>query len=299
MTCGNWTIICHPKVILAGFHWATQVKPEQVSHSQSKNWIYKNTIYSATKLWNTEIPIQLKQSTSLKVYKKSYKNSLIPSIWWCAFSSCIIEFYIPRFTYLNWKKHLRHTLYSHFPAFWLVKWIEMTVLRGTELTGGGGGGGGEELHFYCKKTHRGQVITSPSLISKNFDFVFFQNYVMCQISVNLSLAFLFNFFTLVMWYPDRTSGLPYYLFLIIYSICMFSLKIYTKEKLIVYFMCQILNLVNIFVKITFYSSRIQMSYTGHHQQCTNRSLIPLLSYKSSLHISPVLWLRIFYCLFDG
>ena len=31
---------------------------------------------SATKLWNTEIPMQLKQSTSLKVFKKSYKNNL-------------------------------------------------------------------------------------------------------------------------------------------------------------------------------------------------------------------------------
>ena len=32
----------------------------------------RHNIYSATKLWNTEIPIQLKQSTSLKVFKKSY-----------------------------------------------------------------------------------------------------------------------------------------------------------------------------------------------------------------------------------
>ena len=73
----------------------------------------RHNIYSATKLWNTEIPIQLKQSTSLKVFKKSYKNSLISSIWWCAFPSCIIQFYIPRFTCLNWKKHLRHTLFIY------------------------------------------------------------------------------------------------------------------------------------------------------------------------------------------
>ena len=36
----------------------------------------RRNIYSATKLWNTEIPIQLKQSTSLEVFKKSFKNSL-------------------------------------------------------------------------------------------------------------------------------------------------------------------------------------------------------------------------------
>ena len=49
--------------------------------------------------------------------------------------------------------------------------------------------------------HPGQVITTPPppppLISKNFDFAFFQNYVMCQIYVTLSLPFLFHFFTLV------------------------------------------------------------------------------------------------------
>ena len=40
----------------------------------------RHDIYSATKLWNREIPIQLKQSTSPKVFKKSYKNSLISSV---------------------------------------------------------------------------------------------------------------------------------------------------------------------------------------------------------------------------
>ena len=36
----------------------------------------RHNIYSATKLWNTEIPLQLKQSTSLKGFKKSYENNL-------------------------------------------------------------------------------------------------------------------------------------------------------------------------------------------------------------------------------
>ena len=40
----------------------------------------RHNIYSSTKLWNTEIPIQLKQSTSLKIFKKSYKNNLISNL---------------------------------------------------------------------------------------------------------------------------------------------------------------------------------------------------------------------------
>ena len=51
------------------FDWLTAF---QNSFSRKQPW---HNIYSATKLWNT-IPIQLKQSTSLKVFKKSYKNSL-------------------------------------------------------------------------------------------------------------------------------------------------------------------------------------------------------------------------------
>ena len=107
------------------FDWLTAF---QNSFSRKQPWLVRDTkrdnIYSATKLWNTEIPIQLQQSTSLKAFKKSYKYSLISSIWCCTFPSCIIEFHIPRFTYLNWKKHLRHTLFIYiFAAFWLVKWL--------------------------------------------------------------------------------------------------------------------------------------------------------------------------------
>ena len=91
-----------------------------------------HNIDSATKLWNTEIPIQLKQSTSLKLFKKSYKNSLISSIW-CTFPSCIIELYSSLHLSQLKKTFTAYTVYLHFAAFWLVKWIEMTVTTFSEL----------------------------------------------------------------------------------------------------------------------------------------------------------------------
>ena len=82
------------------------IKPEQVSHSQSKNWIYKKT----TSILLPSCGIQksqynLSNPRPLKSLKRVIRT--ISSIWWCAFPSCIIEFYIPRFTYCEAKLHKR------------------------------------------------------------------------------------------------------------------------------------------------------------------------------------------------
>ena len=92
--------------------------------------IQKDNIYSAAKLWNTEIPIQLKQSMSLKVFKKSYKNSLpdLKHLMMCIF---FLYYWI---IYSSLKKTFTaYTVYLHFAAFWLVKWIEMSVTTFLEL----------------------------------------------------------------------------------------------------------------------------------------------------------------------
>ena len=181
----------------------------------------KHNIYSATKLWNTEIPIQLKQSTSLK--------NVIRTVWSQAFDVhlllVLLNFIFLASLISTEKTFTAYTVYLHSAALWLVKWIEMTVpncMFAEKIP--------PRLSYYPTPPP-----PPPPPTSKNFDFVFFQSYGMCQIYVTLSLAFLVNFFTLVRWNPDRTSGLPYYLFLIIYSICMFSLKYIQKKNIIVYF----------------------------------------------------------------
>ena len=91
----------------------------------------RHSIYSATKLWNTEIPIQLKQSTSLKVFKKSYKNNLKNLMmcisflyYWILYSSLHLSRLKKTFT--------AYTVYLHFAAFWLVNHV-MTVTTFSEL----------------------------------------------------------------------------------------------------------------------------------------------------------------------
>ena len=75
----------------------------------------RHNIYSATKLWNTEIPIQLKQSTSLKVFKKSYKNSLID----VHFLLVLLNIIFLASLISTEKKHLRQTLFILLHSDWL------------------------------------------------------------------------------------------------------------------------------------------------------------------------------------
>ena len=82
LSCGNWTIICYPKSNSGWFSLSNLVIRKRLNLSKYRvpnpriGYTKRHNIYSSTKLWNTEIPLQLKQSTSLKVFKKSYKNNL-------------------------------------------------------------------------------------------------------------------------------------------------------------------------------------------------------------------------------
>ena len=138
LSCGNWTIICYPQSNSSWFSLRNSVVRKRLNLSKYRipnpriGYTKRHNIYSATKLWNTEIPIQLKQSTSLKVFKMSYKNNLKNLMmcisflyYWILYSSLHLSQLKKTFT--------AYTVYLHFAAFWLVIWTEMTVTTFSEL----------------------------------------------------------------------------------------------------------------------------------------------------------------------
>ena len=104
------------------FDWLTAFQ-NSFSRKQAE-YTKRDNIYSATKLWNTEIPIQLKQSTSLKVFKR-YKNSLpvLKHLMMCIFFLYYWILYSSLHLSQLKKTLTAYTVYLHFAAFWLVKWL--------------------------------------------------------------------------------------------------------------------------------------------------------------------------------
>ena len=84
-SCGDWIKTSYPNPITSSFYANTSTITVLLNLSKFRipctrsEYAKRHNIYSASKLWNTEIPTHLKASTSIKCFftKKSHFFSLI------------------------------------------------------------------------------------------------------------------------------------------------------------------------------------------------------------------------------